>query len=95
MNNIINNLDIYYDIYKDIINNYNERNRNYQSLMNIDEFIKYKNKIINDIKNIIEDNNINNKFNKLMNIYDKMNKNYIIAEYEIKENDVNKDIRIM
>ena len=58
--------------------------------MNIDEFIKYKNKIMNDIKDIINDNNINNKFNKIMNIYDKININYIIGEIEI-----NKKIRII
>ena len=95
LNNIIENFDIYYNIINDVINNYNNSNRNYETLINIDEFIKYKNKIMNDIKDIINDNNINNKFNKIMKIYDKINLNYIIGEIEIKEEDINREIRII
>ena len=73
LNNVITNLDIYYNIYNDIINHYNEKKLNYQTLMNIDEFINYKNKVIKDIANILNEININNKFNKLMNIHHNIN----------------------
>ena len=67
--NIIDNIEIYYNISKNI----NNKNRNYETLKNINEFINYNNIIIKDINEIINDNNINNKFNNLMNIYEKLN----------------------
>ena len=104
--NIINNIDIYYNIYKNIIDYYKKRKKNYEILQNINEFNRYNKIIIKDIKEIInvKDNNI--KFKNIMNIYNKMNNNkiyenkeekrydnYIIGEFEIKEN--NKEIRII
>ena len=68
LNKIINNMDIYYNINKNIINNNNIRNRNYQILMNLNNINKYNNNIINDINNIINENNINNKY-KYLNSY--------------------------
>ena len=97
LKNIINNLKMYYKISNNIINNYNN-NRNYQILNNTNEFIKYNNIIIKDIKSIINNDNINIQFQNLMNIYYKIknfNSNYIIGEIDIKENDVNKEIRII
>ena len=91
--NIKDNINIYKDINNKIINN---NNRNYEILKNIHEFIDNNNKIIIDIKEIINENNINNKFKLLMNIYDKIrHKNYITAEIDIKNEDVNNDIRII
>ena len=56
-------MEIYYNIYNNIINKYNSENINYEILYNINEFNKYNNNIIKDINKIINDNNINNKFN--------------------------------
>ena len=96
---IIKNIEIYYKISNKIINGNYNKNRNYQILKNINEFIEFNNIIINDISNIINENNINNKFKYLMNIYDKMSNikdnNYIIYKIIIKEKDINKDIRII
>ena len=66
-------------------------------LENIKVFNNYNNKIIEDIKLIINDNDINNKFINIMNIYNKINykQNIIIGEIDIKINDINKDIRII
>jgi len=76
LNKVKENMNIYYNIYNNIINNYNYKNINYEILYNINEFNKYNNIIIKDINNIINDNNINNKFNNILNIYNKMkNKN--------------------
>ena len=94
LENIIENMEIYYNISnKNIKNN---KNRNYEILKNINEFINYNNIIIKDIKEINNNWDINNKFKNLMKIYDEMNnENYIIGEIEIKKEDINKDIRII
>ena len=95
LTNIKDNLKIYYDISNNLINN---NNINYEILKNMNEFINNNNKIIKDIKEIldIDDNNINEKFKNLMNMYNKIiDKNYITAEIDIKKEDLNKDIRII
>ena len=69
LNKVIENMDIYYNIYNNIINNYEKKNRNYEILQNINE-IRNDN-IINEINNINEDNNIMNKLEKILNIYKK------------------------
>ena len=92
-NNVIDNIVLYYNICKDIINN---KNRNYQIIHNINEFINYNNNIIKDIKEIINENNINNKLKNIMKMHYQMNNiNYIIAKIDIKEDDINNNIRIM
>jgi len=82
LNKIINNIDIYYDINKNIINN-NIRNRNYQILINIYNINRYNDNIINDINNIINENDINIKFKNLYNIYNKMIDNNNTKIYKI------------
>ena len=57
MNEVIKNIDIYYNIYENINANINNKNRNYEILSNID-YINKKN-IPDDIKNIINENDIN------------------------------------
>ena len=98
---IMNNLELYYDISSNIINNCNN-NRNYQTLYNINEFIKFNSVIIQDIENIINGNDIdsgNNKYSNLMDIYYRIknikDSNYIISQIDIKEEDINKEIRII
>ena len=87
------NMEKYYNISNNIINN--ENNQNYYILNNKNEFINNNNIIIKDIKEIIDENKINNKIIKLLNIYDKMTYNYIISEIEIKEENVGKKIQII
>ena len=72
LNEIKDNINKYNNIYNNLINNYNCENINYEILYNINEFNKYNNIIIEDINKIINDNNINNKFNNIINIYYKM-----------------------
>lgn len=72
LNNIIKNLKIYNNKFNDIIDIYNE-NRNYQIIHNINEFINNSNNLKNDLENIICDNSIFNKLNKLMILYYKFN----------------------
>jgi len=86
LNQVKNNMNIYYNIYNNIISNYNCKNINYEILYNINEFNKYNNIIINDINEIINDNNINKKFNNILNIYYQMN-NKINYNNKINNND--------
>ena len=75
LNKIIDNIEIFYKINSDILNNYVMENNNYQILENI---INIKNNIkMKDIDEIINNNNISNKFLKLMNIYDKISNQHI------------------
>jgi len=81
-NKIKENIDLYYKLYDNIINNYNCENINYEILYNINEFNRYNSIIIKDISEIINDNNINNKINEIINKMD--NIKYI--EYKDKIN---------
>ena len=95
----MNNIETYYNISKNIINKFNNSNkRNYQILENTNQFIQFNSKIINDIKNVIN-NEIFEKYKNIINIYDDIKgikySNYIIAEIEILEKDINRDIRII
>jgi len=64
-------MDIYYKIIEDIIDNYNNKNRNYEIIYNLNLFIK--NNIIEELNEVIKCNNITDKFNNIFNIYRKMN----------------------
>ena len=64
------NMKIYYNIYHNMINNYEVKNRSYNILNNLNEI---NNNIIKDIKKINNINNMNDKINNIINIYNKMN----------------------
>ena len=69
LNIIMENIEEYYKIINDIINNYiKNKKRNYEILKNIKEIID-NNDIINDIKRINNDN----KFDDILGIYNKIN----------------------
>ena len=67
---VIENIEYYYNICSDYINSYNIKNRNYELLINMKEIINID--IINDINHIIYSKDIYNKFNKVIEIYDKI-----------------------
>ena len=61
------------EIYYNLITSINEKNyKNYEILLNKKERNNNNNYIKNDIKEIINDDNLNNKFKKLIDIYNKM-----------------------
>ena len=70
-------MNIYYKKKEDIINNYNNKNRNYEILYNI-----------NKIKDNIKLNSVKSKFNNIFDIYCNMNINEINIIYN--NNDDNK-----
>jgi len=68
LNKIIENIEGYYKIINNIIKNYlNNKKSNFQNLININKIIN-NNAIISNIKAI----NINNKFNDIIDIYNKV-----------------------
>ena len=72
-NKVIDNLEKYYNLNKDIITNYNNiNNKNYQVLMNINNIKIYNEIVIKDINEIINENKIENKIKNIFNIYNKM-----------------------
>ena len=100
LENVVMNMEIYYNMsYNNIMNYINNNKRNYELLNIINEFISYNNIVIKDIKEILNESEINNKMQQLMKIYNNMNNinnmNYIIGEINVQEKDINKEIRII
>ena len=69
--NVRENVEILYNIYYDMVSQYEDQYRNYEifeSLENIEN-----NKIINEIEKINLMENINSKIENILNIYERMN----------------------
>jgi len=88
LNNVVNNFEIYYNIYDDMITGYEIQKRNFQILQNLNDINEYNIVFNKEIDLIIKEQQINHKFEKIMNIYDKMNLN------QNNEKKNNKDIVI-
>ena len=82
LNKVKDNIEIYYNIFLNIINNYG-KDRNYEILHNINE-IK-NNKLLEIIKEINNENKYENKFNSLLNIYKEITKESIKIVYNINK----------
>ena len=82
LNEVTNRLNIYYKINEDIINNYNNKNRNYETICYLNQF--QKNNINDELKNVIDSNCMVDKFKGIFNIYTKMNINEINIIYNAK-----------
>ena len=90
LNEVINKINIYYKINEDIINNYddNDKNRNYETLYYLNQYKNDNNKNIDELKKIIECNNIKEKFDNIFNIYTKMNIDEINLTYKVEDDEV-------
>ena len=94
LNNFKEKINSFYQIYTDIINNVDNKNRNYEILNNIIEI--RNNDVIKDIKKIIEEKDNKNKFNLIYDItheIDLKNSDEITVVYKINNND--KKIKIL
>ena len=87
LNEVMNKINIYYKINEDIINNYddNNKNRNYETIYNLNHF-KY-NIYIRELNEIISYSSIKDKIKNIFNIYNKMNIDEINIIYKIEEKD--------
>ena len=82
-------MEKYYNLYKDIIANFNLANRNYQILFNLDEF--FKTDIFEDLDNIISSKNIEKNDDHLFNEV-KMDKDILVIKYSIDKSQDKIDI---
>ena len=87
LNELIDNINIYYEINNNILNNYEKKKRNYQMLQNINQINNSNNKIFNNLKNINEMNNIKDKLNNIMDLYNNINSDNNDVEDEIIDSD--------
>ena len=81
-NEVTNKINIYYKIIEDMVNNYDNKNRNYEIIYNLNQI--QNNNINEELKKIIRCNNITEKYNNILNIYKKMNHDEINLIYNIK-----------
>ena len=72
-NNIIRNIEGYYNIFDDIVNGYEIQNRNYFMLQNINDLNKFNNDLIERFKKIKDKESINSKFEEIMKIWSDIN----------------------
>ena len=75
-------MNIYYKINENIINNYNNKYRNYETIDYLNQF--ENNYIIYELKSVIEKNTILDKFKNVCNIYSEMNIDEISLIYNTK-----------
>ena len=83
LNDVMNKINIYSKIIEDMINNYDNKKTNYEIIFNLNQI--QKNNVINELNEIIESNNIIEKFSNIFNIYKKMNHDEINIIYNLKE----------
>ena len=84
LNNVMDVIEQYYEINKNIIKNINNKNRNYETLFNINSM--NHNHIFDDINNIINEKDINIQFENIIKIYNSMDfKNEILFQYKINK----------
>ena len=60
LDNVLENVEIYYQISNDYFNNYNSKNRNYEILKGYNEIISQNTNIIKYIQEIVNGNNFEN-----------------------------------
>ena len=72
LNQLIKNLETYYQILNNIFNNFNPKNKNYQILQNINQINISNNNIYKEIQEINQNKNNFDKTNKIFNIFYKM-----------------------
>ena len=90
LNKMIQNMEQYYKININIMNNYDMKNKNYETFYNIKEIMNYNNNFLNKIDAINNDPNIRNKFNSILDIYENMTTedyHQIKIIYKINKND--------
>ena len=93
LNNVINYIEEYYKVFNTYVNDYHYdiKKRNYESLKNINEILN--NEIIHDVSSVVKENNIYNKFKKLIVINNKIEGN-ATNESEEENNDSDDEISI-
>ena len=82
LNEVMNKMNTYYKINEDIINNYNNKLRNYETIYYLNQFLD--NCIIQELNKVIYSKTMTDKFDNLFNIYNRMNIDEIKLIYDSK-----------
>ncbi len=97
LNHLNKNLDTYFEIYNNIISNYDINKRNYELIQNVYNIKNYNTNYMRLITEILNDNNLKNQFTSIINLHSKINfkKNegdLIINKYSVdnEEDTINK-----
>ena len=85
LNELANIIDIYYEIHNNILMNYEEENTNFQIIQNVKQ-INENNEINNILNNINKSTNIKDKLYNIINLYNNIN-----SEKEIKNKSIELD----
>ena len=87
LNEVKKYINNYYNIIYDIFKNYSPKFRNYQILQNINEINNSNHIVLEELDQIIKEKNLNIQFQKIFDIYEKMNyTNEITMKYKIDTN---------
>ena len=70
---VIKNLENFYTLSKNFVDNYKVENRNYYILQNLKEIRNYNTNLLLELKSISNEKFFSKKFNQIMDIYNKMN----------------------
>ena len=92
LNEVKEAFSIYYNLEEYMITNFEQKERNYEILYNINEIINSNKNVIENINEINNENIIKNKFTKILNLYEQISVNEIKIKVKIEKRDINKEI---
>ena len=87
LNQVKNNMNIYYTINDNLLKNYDNKNRNYKVLVNLN--IINNNSLAKDLNDIISEKDLCKKFSKINEIYEKLKKNEAVNQNSGNNNALN------
>jgi prefoldin subunit 5 len=87
LNQVKNNMNIYYTINDNLLKNYDNKNRNYKVLVNLN--IINNDSLAKDLNDIISEKDLCKKFSKINEIYEKLKKNEAVNQNSGNNNALN------
>lgn len=87
LNQVKNNMNIYYTINDNLLKNYDNKNRNYKVLVNLN--IINNDLLAKDLNDIISEKDLCKKFSKINEIYEKLKKNEAVNQNSGNNNALN------
>ena len=82
LNNVTKNLENFYNIAKNFVDNYKVENRNYYILQNLKEIRNFNTNLLIELKSICNEESFFKKFEQIMDIYNKINTKIEEKEYQ-------------
>ena len=96
LNQLNKNLNVYFEIYNNIISYFDSSKRNYSLIQNINTMKNYNTNFIGQLTEIIKDNNLKSQFTKIINLqmaieFKKLKNNNKYVKKENSEEKTNKN----